>query len=136
MVNRVRLAEGKAQKMKYIINQESDIQTVFIEASGIINSEVAKEMVLAAGTELNRIGFQKCLIDLKNTNLDPKQTLPEMLMFVEVFKKARINKSAKIAAIIAFKDRYRLYLERTANFKGYKIKHFKNRDDALNWLCM
>jgi len=30
-----------------------------------------------------------------------------MLMFVEVFKKARINKSAKIAAIIAFKNRCR-----------------------------
>ena len=120
--------------MKRLIKQEAGTQTVTIEASGIINSQVAKEMVEAAGIELNCSGFQKCLFDLTNTNLDPKQKMVEMFMFAKVFTKANINKSVKIAAIIDVKDGFRLCLERAANSEGYSLKHFKNRNNALSWL--
>ena len=39
--------------MKYIINQEQGIQTVTVEASGMINTKVAVEMVVAIGVELD-----------------------------------------------------------------------------------
>jgi hypothetical protein len=122
--------------MKYIIKQDSVTKTVVVEASGIINTEVAKEMVLAAGAEINYTGFQKCLFDLTNTHLDSKQKMVEMYMFAEAYKKARINKSVKMAAVIPVLDGYRLYLERAANLKGYKLKHFKKQNDASNWLCL
>ena len=96
--------------MKYIIKQETDTQTVIIEASGIISTEVAEEMVLAAGLKLNYTDFQKCLFDLTNTELDPKQKMVEMFMFVEVFTKAKIDKSVKMAALIDIKDEFRLRL--------------------------
>ena len=60
--------------MRYTIEQEPDIQTVTIKASGTINTEVAEKIILAAGVELNYTGFQKCFIDLTNTTLDSDQS--------------------------------------------------------------
>jgi hypothetical protein len=122
--------------MKYTIEQEPDIQTVTIKASGTINTEVAEEMILASGVALNYTDFKKCFIDLTNTTLDPEQIMVEMFMFVQVFKNAGINKSVKIAATIVSIDEFRLSLERYANLEGYKLKHFTTRKDAINWLYM
>ena len=90
--------------MKYSIKQESDIQAIIVEASGMINTKVAEEMVLAFGVELNNTGFQKCFIDLTNTELDPDQTRVEMYMFINIYRKASINKSVKMAALISSYD--------------------------------
>ena len=122
--------------MKYLLKQDSVTKTVTVEASGIIDTKVAKEMVFAAGVELNCTGFQKCLFDLTNTVLEPKQKMTEMYMFAKAFKVANINKSVKMAAIIEVMDGYRLYLERATTLDGYNLKHFKNHNNALHWLCM
>ena len=122
--------------MKYIIKQDSSIQTVTVEASGMINTKVAAEMIIAIGVKLNNTYFQKCLINLTSTELDPNQTMTEMFIFVEVFKKAGIKKSVKMAALILTEDEHRLQLEKAANLEGYKLKHFTARNKALNWLCI
>jgi hypothetical protein len=122
--------------MKYIINQEHGLQTVTVEASGMINTKVAVEMAIAIGVELDNTDFQKCLINLTSTELDPKQTMTEMFMFVEVFKKAGIKKSVKMAALILIEDDHLSHLEKAANLEGYKLKHFTTRNKALNWLCV
>ena len=72
--------------MKYSIKQESDIQAIIVEASGLINTKVAEEMVLTFGVELNNTGFQKCFIHLTNTEIDPDQTRVDMYMFINVYK--------------------------------------------------
>ena len=72
--------------MKYSIKQESDIQAIIVEASGMINTKVAEEMVLTFGVELNNTGFQKCFIHLTNTEIDPDQTRVDMYMFINVYK--------------------------------------------------
>ncbi len=122
--------------MKYIIKQDSSIQTVTVEASGMINTKVAVEMVLAIGVELANTDFQKCFINLTSTELDPNQTMTEMFMFVEVFKKAGIKKSVKMAALILTENEHLSHLEQAANLEGYKLKHFTTRNKAINWLCM
>jgi hypothetical protein len=121
--------------MKYSIKQKSDIQTIIVEASGKINTKVAEEMVLAFGVELNNTGFQKCFIDLTNTEIDPDETRVEMYMFINVFRKASINRSVKMAALISANDDYRFFLEKAAEFDDFKLKHFTDKDEAFNWLC-
>ena len=121
--------------MKYSIKQESDIQAIIVEPSGMINTKVAEEMVLAFGVELNNTGFQKCFIDLTNTEIDPDETRVEMYMFINVFRKAKINKSVKMAALITSYDDHRFFLEKAAEFDDFKLKHFTNKDEAFNWLC-
>jgi hypothetical protein len=120
--------------MKYVINQEPEIQTVTVEVRGTINTRVAEEMVLVAGLELNYTDFQKCFIDLTNSELDPNQTMSEMFMFVETYKRAGIKKSVKMAAMVSTLDKHRLHLEKAAVLEGYKLKHFKTRNEALYWL--
>ena len=122
--------------MKYILKQDSVTKTIKIRVSGIINTKVAEEMVLATGVELNRTGFQKCLINFTRTELDPNQTMTEMFIFVEIIKKAGIRKSVKMAALILTEAEHLLYLEKAAELEGYKLKHFKKRNDALNWLYL
>ena len=122
--------------MRYIIKQESDTQTVTVEASRIINTKVAVEMVVAIGVELDNTGFKKCLINLKSTELDPNQTMTEMFIFVKVFKKAGIKKSVKMAALILTEDDHLSHLEKAANLEGYELKHFTTRNKAINWLCI
>jgi hypothetical protein len=121
--------------MKYSIKQKSDIQTIIVEASGKINTKVAEEMVLAFGVELNNTVFQKCFIDLTNTEIDPDETRVEMYMFINVFRKASINKSVKMATLISAQDDYRDFLEKAAEFDDFKLKHFTDKDEAFNWLC-
>ena len=86
--------------MKYSIKKESDIQAIIVEASGIINTKIVEEMVLAFGVELNNTGYKKCFIDLTNTEIDSDETRVEMYIFINVFRKAKINKSVKIATLI------------------------------------
>ena len=122
--------------MEYTIKQEPDIQTIIVKASGVINTKIAKEMVLATGVELNNSGFQKCFFDLTGTELDPNQTRVEMFMFVNVYIKAKINKSIKTAALISKIDDHRSFLERAAEHEGFKLKHFTDKNEAFYWLCL
>ena len=122
--------------MKYLIKQEPATQTVTIEASGIINTDLSKEMVFAVGTELNYTGFQKCFFDLTGTDIDPEQKMLDIYLFVKIFIKASINKFVKMAVITKSKNEFYLYLEEAANSEGYKLKHFTNQNDALNWLSI
>ena len=91
-------------------------------------------MVFAAGSELKKSGFQKCLFDLVYTQVDPNQSMTEMFMFIEVFKQAGIAKSVKMAALYVTGGEYRLFLDKSAALEGYKLKHFTNRERAFNWL--
>jgi hypothetical protein len=121
--------------VEYILKQRADIQALIIEANGMVNTKVAKSMVLATGLELNNSGFQRCFFDLVNTDVDPNQTMTEMFMFVDVFKQAGIDNSVRMAALYTSGGEYRLHLEKSAAFAGLNLKHFTARDEAINWLC-
>jgi hypothetical protein len=121
--------------MKYTVKSQSDIQAVVIEASGMINTKMAENMVFSAGFELKKSKFSRCLFELSNTEIDPNQTMTEMFMFIDVFKKADIDKSVRLAAIYISGGEHRLHLEKSATFEGYNLKHFTDKDQALSWLC-
>jgi len=124
----------KSKKMKYVIKQESQTETVVIKASGIINTKVAEKMVLATGLELATTNFQRCFFDLANTEVDPNQTMADMFNFIAAFKKANIKKSVKMAALYTSGATHRLILEKAAIKELVKLKHFTDRNAALNWL--
>lgn len=120
--------------MKYIVKRDSGVEAVIITASGMINTKVAEEMVLAAGFDLKNSGWQKCFFDLADTELDPQQTMTEMFMFIEAFKKAGIDKTVRMAALYVSGGEHRLHLEKAANAEGFNLKHFTDRAEAFNWL--
>ncbi len=121
--------------MEYTVEKQDDIQAVVVKASGIINTKVAEDMVLAAGLQLNAFGMKRCFFDLSETEVDPNQTMTEMFMFVEAFKKAGINETVRMAALYVTDGQPRLHLEKAANDEGFMLKHFTNRDEAMKWLC-
>jgi len=73
------------------------LQAVVIEATGVINTKVAKNMVAAAGLELKISEFQRYLFDLTDTEVDPNQTFTDMFVFINTFKEADIKKSVRIS---------------------------------------
>jgi hypothetical protein len=121
--------------MNYILKQRADMQAIIIEACGIINTGNAKNMVLDTGLKLKDSGFQRCLFDLLNTHIDPNQTMTEMFMFVDTFKQAGIDRSIRMAAVYTTGGKYRLFLEKCMVLEGYHLKHFTDRNKAVNWLC-
>ena len=120
--------------MKYSIKKQADLKTVVVEASGIINTDLAENMVMDAGRALKVSGYKKCFFDLVETEVDPKQTLTEMFMFINVFKRADIDRSTKIAALYVSGGTHRSQLEEGAKFEEFKLRHFTDRDEALKWL--
>ena len=122
--------------MEYTVNKEPDLQTIVIEVRGFINTNIADEMILAAGYALNLSGFKRVLFDVSKVEIDPNQTMTGMFMFSDVFIKANIKKSVRIAALVVGDGKLQLHLENAVSAKGFNIKHFNNRDEALNWLCM
>ena len=120
--------------MKYSVKEQPDLKAVVVIASGIINTDVAEDMVMDAGKALMESGYKKCFFDLVQTEVDPKQTLTEMFMFINVFKKAGIDRSTKIAALYVSGGIHRSQLEEGAKFEELKLRHFTDRDEALKWL--
>ena len=121
--------------MKYSINKDLTISAIVVEATGIINTVVAKEMVISTGIALNESGLKRCFFDLSKTEVDPEQTMIGMIVFSQVFERAGISKSVKIAALYTSGEGPRLYLEEGTKLLGIQLKHFKDREEALNWLC-
>jgi hypothetical protein len=121
--------------LEYTVKKEPGIQTVVIEVSGFINTNIGEEMILAAGCALNLSGFKRVLFDVSKVEIDPNQTMTGMFMFSEVFIKANIKKSVRIAALNVGDGKLQLHLEKAVSANGFNIKHFNNRDEALSWLC-
>ena len=121
--------------MKYSISKYLNIHAIVVEATGMINTVVAKEMVMSAGIALKESGLKRCLFDLSNTEVDPEQTMIGMIVFSQVFERAGISKSVRMAALYTSGEDPRLYLEEGTKLLGLQLKHYKNRDEALSWLC-
>ena len=120
--------------MEYSINEQVDIKTIIVKASGVINTIVAEKMVMDAGSSIQISGYKKCFFDLVGTEVDPKQSMTEMFMFIDVFKKAGFDRSTKMAALFVTGGTHRMQLEEGAKFEDFKLKHFTDRDEALKWL--
>ena len=91
-------------------------------------------MVVDAAVALRRSGFKRCFVDLLETKINMSQTMTEMFMFVDVIIKAGIDKSVKLAALYTSGVAQRRHLEKSANFEGFFLKGFFDRDEALCWL--
>jgi len=120
--------------MNYSVKEQIDIKTIVVEASGIINTDLAEDMVMDAGKALRISGYKKCFFDLVETEIDPQQTLTEMFVFINVFKKAGIDRSTRIAALYVSGGTHRSHLEEGAKFEEYKLRHFTDRNEAMTWL--
>ena len=121
--------------MEYSVTKQLDIQAIIVNASGLINTEVAEKMVLQAGITTTISGYKRCLFDLTNTTLDPGQLRSEMFMFADILKNAGFTNSIKIASLLTEVDEHRKSLEISATSKGLNLKHFTDRNEALSWLC-
>ena len=122
--------------MEYTVKREPDIQAVVLEVSGFIDTDLAEEMIFASGWALNVSGFKRVLFDVSTVEIDPDQTMTGMFMLSDVFLKANIKKSVRIAALYVGDGKLQSHLEKAVSDKGFNIKHFNNREDALSWLCM
>ena len=122
--------------MHYSIDTQSDIQAVVVKAEGIINTLVAEQMVVDTGAFLKKTGLKRCIFDLVKTDVDPNQSMIEMFTFVRIFEKANIDKSVRMAALYVSGGEYRTHLEGSAMIEGFKLRHFTDYDEAVNWLCL
>lgn len=121
--------------MDYTICEDPEMGAIVVEASGIMNTLVAREMVMSAGRALGESRLKRCFFDLSDTEIDPGQSMMSMITFAQVFERAGITESVRMAAHYTSGEDHRLYLEEGTTLLGLTLKHFKDREEALNWLC-
>ena len=57
-----------------------------------------------------------------------------MFVFIDIFKKAGIDRSTRIAALYVNGGTHRSQLEEGAKFEDFKLRHFTDRNEAFKWL--
>ncbi len=121
--------------MEISVELNEEWQAVVADASGMINYEEATKLIYAAASLLNSTGLQRCFFDVSKTHLDPQLAMTEMFIFVSVFKSSGISKSVRMAALYTDGEDFRMHLEKSMKYEGFNLKHFKDKQEALNWLC-
>lgn len=120
--------------MKHLIKKDLSDQILMFEASGLINTENAKQIFFEAGLQLNLNNYHRCFIDLTETELDPSQTRTEIFTFSDVLIKAGFDETKKIVILLPFIDERALIFEKAANLEGFQLKHFDDKPRAMEWL--
>lgn len=117
---------------KIIVDNENELITV--EVSGIISTQNASNALIAVSIENTTLDYKKILFDLTETKMDPNQSLIEMICFSNQFSILTPDKSIKISALVKHIDYFCEQLEEAAQGNGYQLRHFTNKNGALEWL--
>lgn len=105
-----------------------------IRASGLLNQVLRKEILDTIARELSSNAFDKALLDLTETSINPAEPVSGAFELIDYMKSIGITPDTKLAFISIGAEYHRNYFEEFARRGGFSIRYFKNRDDALGWL--
>jgi hypothetical protein len=123
--------------MKYVIDNLSDLEIIKVTASGTLNQDIRKEIILKTVSELNTNGYQRLLIDVTDLKVSQNYTARTINTFDMFDSLKRIETKNYIHIAILSKDRMdgRKYFVKLAQVIGkVYIKHFRNYDEAITWM--
>ena len=123
--------------MKYVIDKLSDLEIIKVTASGTLNQDIRKEIILKTVSELNTNGYQRLLLDAVGLKISQNYTDRTINTFDMVDSLKEIETKNHIQIAILSKDREdgRKYFVKLARSIGrVHIKHFRNYDEAITWM--
>jgi len=121
--------------MDLFINKLDDLNVVEVVASGLIDHEARKEIICTAWAALDKSGCEKLLINkVDSTRFFDKQ-MSGALSIIKLMNDLKISPNTSIAGVYNQEEQYDEFFEVMAQLKGFSVKGFIRRDDALAWLC-
>lgn len=120
--------------MNFSIRHIADSGIVEIVANGLVNHDARKEIICTASAVLEKSGCVKLLINkIDSTRLFDKQ-MSGALSIIKLMNELKISPDIAIAALYKKVEQYDEFFEVMAQVKGFSIKNFTSRDQALLWL--
>jgi hypothetical protein len=123
--------------MKYVIDKLSDLEIIKVTASGTLNQDIRKKIILETVSELNTNGYHRLLIDVTGSKVsqDHKTRTINTFDMVNSIKKFEKKNHAKIAVLSTDIEDNREHFVKLSQFSSKRhIKHFRNYDEAITWL--
>ena len=124
--------------MKYVIDKLSDLEIIKITATGKLDQDTRKEILLEAVSLLNTNGYQKMLVDVTGSKVPKNYTDRTIHAFdmIDSIKKIEKKNHKQIAVLNPDReDDGRRDFAKLVHLMGeVHMKHFKNYDEAITWL--
>ena len=116
-------------------SQIPDLEIIELTVEGLIDQTRREKILLGAVIQLNMAGYVRLLIDVINTKYAPNRVMTDALSTTMFMKKINFPPQTRMAVLYEHEKKHRKHFETIARFAGFKVKYFKNRDKAIEWLC-
>ncbi len=121
--------------MELIVNHLADKNVVEVVTKGLVDHGGRKEIICTAWAALDQSGCEKLLINkAESTRFFDKQ-MSGALSIIKLMNDLKFSPNTAIAGVYNCVEQYDEFFEVMAQLKGFSIKNFTARDDALAWLC-
>ena len=123
--------------MKYVIDKLSDLEIIKVTASGTLNQDIRKEIILKTVSALNTNGYQRLLLDAVGLKVSKDYMARTINTFDMVDSLKEIETKNHIQIAILSKDREdgrKDFVKLARSIGKVHIKHFGNYDEAITWL--
>ena len=123
--------------MKYVIDKLSDLEIIKVTASGTLNQDIRKEIILKTVSALNTNGYKRLLLDAVGLKISQNYTDRTINTFDMVDSLKEIETKNHIQIAILSKDRedgHKDFVKLARSIGRVHINHFRDYDEAITWL--
>ncbi|MFC1523904.1 hypothetical protein ACFL6N_03855 [Thermodesulfobacteriota bacterium] len=121
--------------MDYTTANIIEFKLIEFTVNGLLSEEIRKEILMNAAGALSVAGYNRLLIDLVDTEFKANEPVTGALTLVTYMRKIGFPPMTRMAFIYSDAESHRKYFENVAQADGFHLKYFKNRDEAIEWLC-
>ncbi len=121
--------------MQYDIDQLADIQTIKITVNATLSHELRKAIHLKVVSLLTLTGFNRLLIDVRNSILAEDYSEGQSIDMVNYMQCFSSCNETIIAFLCTDENGQRKKFVDLAKLSGIIIEHFADEDQAIDWLC-
>jgi hypothetical protein len=121
--------------MELIVNHLTDENVVEVVTSGMVDHGARKEIICSAWAALDKSGCNKLLINKAGSTRFFDKQMSGALSIIKLMNDLKFSPNTAIAGVYNQVEQYDEFFEVMAQLKGFSLKSFTRRDDALAWLC-
>ena len=121
--------------MNLTVSHLADLNVVEIVTSGMVDHDARKEIICTACAALDIDGCEKLLINKADSTRFFNKQMSGALSIIKLMNDLKISPNTAIAGVYNQVEQYDEFFEVMAQLKGFSVKGFICRDDALAWLC-
>ncbi len=117
------------------ISQLADENVVEVATNGLVDHGARKEIIYTAWAALDTSGCDKLLINKTDSTRFFDRQMSGALSIIKLMNDLKFSPNTAIAGVYNQLEQYDEFFEVMAQLKGFSLRNFTSRDDALAWLC-